>query len=477
MPIYDFTRLSSADFEELVCDLLQAEWKTTLETFAAGRDSGIDLRAYSNSPKTTIVQCKHYAKSGFTQLIHHIRTSELAKIKKLKPRRYVLATSLGLTPNNKDQLLEILKPYVKRTGDILGADEINSMLGKHSFVETKNFKLWLTSTAVMQRVLHNAEHFQTEFELDRVIDRLPIFVQNKAYPRAQRILSKGRIVVISGVPGIGKTTLAELLLYAHLQKRYRPIVIQGSLTEAKKQFDKNEKRIFYFDDFLGQTLLRDNAGFLARNQDAALVDFIEAVKRTKTSRFILTTREHILQNALQISERMERSSILSHRCILELSDYTYSQKAQILYNHLYFSDLPILYKQALLENKFFMRIIRHRNFNPRIIEWLSGYSRVRKVDPSEFCTYVEELLDNPHQIWRHAFEKQISHASRSLILALHTCEYGASLDKVELMWRPLQYHRAKKYGFELTSHDFRDALKELEGSFISIDAQRLRLTI
>ena len=44
MPRYDFRSLSSQDFEELVRDLLQAEWKVALEAFKAGRDAGIDLR-------------------------------------------------------------------------------------------------------------------------------------------------------------------------------------------------------------------------------------------------------------------------------------------------------------------------------------------------------------------------------------------------------------------------------------------------
>jgi hypothetical protein len=44
MPKYDFTSLSSQDFEELTRDLLQEEWKVWLEAFKTGRDGGIDLR-------------------------------------------------------------------------------------------------------------------------------------------------------------------------------------------------------------------------------------------------------------------------------------------------------------------------------------------------------------------------------------------------------------------------------------------------
>ena len=43
---YDFSNLSALDFEELVHDLLQVMWQTRLELFKAGRDGGVDLRAY-----------------------------------------------------------------------------------------------------------------------------------------------------------------------------------------------------------------------------------------------------------------------------------------------------------------------------------------------------------------------------------------------------------------------------------------------
>ena len=49
MPNYDFTSLSSYDFEGLVRDLLQEELGITLESFTSGRDHGIDLSITTRS--------------------------------------------------------------------------------------------------------------------------------------------------------------------------------------------------------------------------------------------------------------------------------------------------------------------------------------------------------------------------------------------------------------------------------------------
>ena len=147
MTTYDFSRLSSLDFEELVHDLLSAEWQIRLETFTSGRDGGIDLR--HTGVGHTIVQCKHYAASGFTALLNHLRHKELPKVEKLAPQRYVLVTSVPLTPPNKDQLISAMAPFIKATSDIIGGTEIEGLLRRHGDIEKTHYKLWLTSTAVL----------------------------------------------------------------------------------------------------------------------------------------------------------------------------------------------------------------------------------------------------------------------------------------------------------------------------------------
>jgi KaiC/GvpD/RAD55 family RecA-like ATPase len=473
MPTHDFALLSSFDFEELIRDLLQADWRIRLESFTAGRDQGIDLRCLRGRRRTLIVQCKHALGSGYRQLLSQIRHVELPKVRALAPSRYVLATSVGLTPLNKQDLADLLHPFVRREADILGREDINNLLRLHPKVEIDNFKLWLTSAPILERVLHNAERCKTEFEVERVCRRLPIFVQNDAFPRAQEILNETRIVIITGVPGIGKTTVADMLLYAHLEQGYEPVVIQDSVEEGRRMFKKFAKQIFYFDDFLGQTFLGDSPGHIENNQDAALVAFMDAIRHTKSSRFILTTREHILRKALHVSERLAQSPLLDHRCILAMSDYSFAQKARILYNHLYFSDLPRAYKQEIITNDFYLEVIKHRNFNPRLIEWLSGYIRIRRIVPEHYREHIAQILDSPEQIWSHAFEHQISEGARNVLFCLWSLRGSKELSDFRPAWQSLHEHAARRYNRPISPNDFRRALEELEESFTSISNQRI----
>lgn len=162
---YNFTELlSPLDFELLSKDLLEAELKIRFENFSEGRDNGIDLRyatyRYPKSspvsfilskaevePPAVIVQCKRY--TAFSDLKSELKNNELAKIFKLNPQRYIITTSVSISPQRANELKSILTPFLKSTDDIYGSEPLNSLLTKHEEVERKHMKLWLSSTGVL----------------------------------------------------------------------------------------------------------------------------------------------------------------------------------------------------------------------------------------------------------------------------------------------------------------------------------------
>jgi hypothetical protein len=207
MSNYNFNTLNDKEFEQIARDLLNAKFKLGLQNFTAGRDGGIDLRYSSKKNNNSIiVQAKHYIGSGFAQLKHTLIVKELEKVKKIKPDRYMLVTSLSLTASQKDELKRELSPFILTSNDVIGQEDLNGYLSEFQEVEKRYFKLWFSSLTVFHAVIHNALEGRTKYLLEQIRLKIPYYVITQKLDDANKILQKEKLLLITGQPGIGKTT-------------------------------------------------------------------------------------------------------------------------------------------------------------------------------------------------------------------------------------------------------------------------------
>ena len=460
MPDYDFQSLSTYDFELLARDLLQQELGIRLESFGRGPDAGIDFR-FRTLDGDTVVQCKHYR--DFDVLFRILKRDEAPKVQRLQPRRYILVLSASLTPKRKEDILKLFSPYCQGTPDILGREDVNNLLGRHEKIERKSIKLWLTSEAVLTRFLQNGVWQDSELSMERIRQRTCRYVPNPSLPRAGQILDKHHYCIIAGIPGIGKTTLAEILLIEYADRHdFQPIRIANDLSEIKAIKNPHHRQIFYFDDFLGTTALDK----LQKNEDKRLMEFIEEVIGNKNWRFILTTREYILNAARIRYESLAHPPVDLTPCIVDLADYTQPIRAKILYNHIFFSALSDEHKRALLEDRHYQNIVSHQNYNPRIIEHMTQPRYVASVLPNEYFAAFIDNLTNPARIWDHAFRNQLTEAAQHLLLVLASLPDEVLLSDWEKAFEKFYHYRQKRIGFNTSTRDFEHALKQLDGNFI-----------
>ena len=168
MNTYDFSQLNDKEFESLCCDLMSAKTWKSIERFKPGKDSWIDWKFYWDKGETIIIQAKHYVKSGIQNLISGLKDKEFYKARKLSLQRYILMTSLPLSPTNKADIMKVMSWIIKRDDDIFWKDEINALLSEHKKVEEKYYKLWIASSNILKRFLNNGIFEGSLSELQKI---------------------------------------------------------------------------------------------------------------------------------------------------------------------------------------------------------------------------------------------------------------------------------------------------------------------
>jgi hypothetical protein len=463
MAEYDFHILQPNEFENLTRDLLQKREGVFIESFTIGRDGGIDLRFTSPKGKRkVIVQAKRY--KDYAKL-KGVLKDEVAKVHKLNPNRYILSTSVGLTPENKSEIMTMFSPYIKNTKDILGRDDLNNLLGQYSDVEKQYYKLWLGSTAVLDDILNKRINNWSEMTLEEARKDVSLYVMNDSFERALTILKENRYVIISGIPGIGKTTLSRMLAYHILAKDYDEFIKVNSMDDASQKLQKGKKQVFFYDDFMGSSFLDiKEIGF-----ENKLLSFIEKVKREPDKLFILATREYILAAAKRQYEKLALSKIDIAKCTIDLSSYTEEIRACILYNHLADAELPIEYIRALLEGKRYLKLIKHDNFNPRIIEDFLKQKIYTKEKSEGFVKRFLDFFDRPYSVWEYAFAKMTKLEQYAMYVRATMGSKPVYLDdwyEASYYYMNCQFGAAQTNEFE---EEWQNILKDLLGTFISTE--------
>lgn len=472
---YDFRNLLSAyEFECFTRDIINAHEGLDLGSFAEGRDGGIDLSYTSDDGETVIVQAKRY--KDYNDLIAILK-KEVDKVKKLNPNRYIISTSVDLTANNKQCIIDLFHPFIKSDNDILGKQDLNKLLASHPDIERQYYKLWLASTEVLNTIINKDICNWSEFELNEIKDTVKTYVMNDSFDEALKKLKENRYVIISGVPGIGKTTLSRMLVWYLLSDKFEDkekpehydefYSTFNNINDFAKVFKAGKRQIFFYDDFLGQISLVKGE----KNFEKGLLKLIYECHKSEDKLLILTTREYVLQQGLiHYSTLNSRSGVEFSKCVVDLSKYSRFIRAQMLYNHLIANDIPQPYINSLLKDKNYLMIIDHPHFSPRIIEAFCTTQVHRHCEPDMYFNRVKSLFDDPDKAWLDAF-KHLNKVEQEALLILTTMDPPVFLSD----WKEAFYYfygRVYKNNGYINDHEWNNIVQVLHNSFIKTNQLR-----
>jgi hypothetical protein len=469
---YLYKNLSPEEFEELAQDLMSHILKNRCERFKTGKDGGIDLRLLIANGKKIIAQVKHMPgtytskhKSALTKEFNEIANIESI----LSSTRYILIISANLSIRNKEEILQLFNGIIKSQGDIIGIEDIESILRDNSTITRKHFKLWISSTQILMQMLSNRIIGRSDDYMHQVInEKLPVFVETACIQKALEILNKEHILIVTGEPGIGKTTLSEFLCF-YLVGKECEFVYCNSIDEAEDVFSKDKNQVFLMDDFLGSNLLETFSG----KEESSILRFMRRVKLHNDKYLIMNSRTTLYSQAGMRGIHWNEQNWSAIKYNIDIGEYSFVQRAKILYNHLCHKNLKSDYFEEVLKNESYLQIVKHKNFNPRIIEFITTEHRISNLSGPEYIEYIKNILDNPQEIWLPYYREQISNENRWLLQTLFSLKGECEDSELNEAFRARLKYEVHNNGHKANEGSFLDSTKSLLDGFIYREVRRI----
>jgi len=463
--MFNYENLSDVEFESLAKDIMEIKLGVNLQRFAKGRDGGVDL-TNDVRKRELVVQVKHYYRSSVASLISSLK-KEINKVRVINPQRYFVVTSATLSADKKDEIYEMFRDYMPDENSVITREDIEDFLQNEDNVEVvkRHFKLWLHSTRVLELVTSGDIETDSQVCIEQIKQNEKVLVQTQAYYEAINCLEATRVLFITGAPGVGKTITAQMLVLKYISEGYRLRYSTDTtdLSALKKSIFMNRDlpEIILLDDCFGQYYFR-----MKETQDSELVSLIRHIKISPNKVLILNSRLTILHEAKSISHEIMRciDSDELHVHVIDMNRISILDKAKILYNHLFFSNIPVEYFCAVKNDNFYMKIILHKNYTPRIIEHVTTERHFASVQPAEYPQYILDVLNKPDEIWDNEYSKRIQQIDRIFLGTLFSLT-NTSVD-VRLFRDCFNYRLRLAPVVDLTEDNFKNCLSRLNMSMV-----------
>ena len=463
----NFANLSDLEFEYLCKDVMSATLKVRLERFGPGRDDGVDLTddAYQ---KNIVVQVKHYIATDVRGLIASLK-KEVPKVQALNPEQYYVCCPKELTLQNKQEIYALFQDYMDSTANIITLIELNDFLAREENAEIlrRHFKLWLESTNILTNILSNDICIDSEAMLYDIQSRANLFVKTSAYDQALECLKKNNVLIIIGAPGVGKTITSQMLVlyYAAQGYRVRYTTDGADLAGLKKALSqsKETKEVILLDDCFGQAYFS-----MKETQENELMSLIRHVKMNPNKILIMNSRVTIYREAQErtpeLVSSLDRKEYKAY--VIDMSRISDVEKARIFYHHLYFGKVPMEYRAEIRKNKRYLQIVRHKNYNPRIVEFICSSRQIKSVKADQYFAFIMQCLDKPEQIWRNEYEKRLAASDRILLMTLYSLTN--TMISIEHLKQCYEYRISRMPGIDHSINHFRQAVTRLQESMIQV---------
>lgn len=383
--------LSPGDFEKFANKVVGTLFNKTIMSFGEGRDGGIDGLDDSVKP-SIIVQSKRYQPTTQPSKLLRIIKSEISTLVETSKKNnfnndfdYIIVTSARLNPKTRKEIRNLEKKWIKTDKHIIDANTLESLSENPSY--TKIFREYnLINGKLIDEIgeinleLIKSEDFDMFFNFDS-----NYIVITTAIKKAYECMRENKLVFLVGHPGVGKSVSSQYLGLLASKWKDKPVsVICRSVEDTDNILemfqtafkDKERSLVVIFDDFLGRNT------FDAREKDLKYIKRLAGVVSNSDNFFIIfNSRIEILEQGsndhIEFGKFIEKLN--DKKVTINLTELSVIDKSKILrknfekeYHKAEGIEKTNLYKNynEIRKDKFYCQIVKHKNYNPRIIEFI-----------------------------------------------------------------------------------------------------------
>ena len=470
MTNFDFHNLLfPLEFESFCRDLLEIREKNiAFTTYKRGRDGGIDIRA-TNSKKKIIGQCKLYDPTHYNGLLRNLK-KEVAKCKRQSPDRYILCINIQLSPQRSSEIIELFDGFIHQEEDIIDGIKLNKYLSQEPYQHLfKSYSKLLIPNfqsveLALDKVVNRKYYQKTSYFLNEIETKHRLFHYTSQLSELIDQLEDNKVIILSGNPGVGKTTTAMLLANYFLSKKVKDIIFLEERDYADILGIYEEDRLIVVDDFWGDKFspdIKDHGTFQSEFQR-----IIGHFLSSKNSYLILTSREYVLRDVLKLAEFETEDLLNTNKYIIKVEDHSGEDKVKILLNHLPFYDFDLSYFHSAQYNDSFERIINHKNYSPRILElFIKNYGTQEHQSSYDFYDSLYKYLENPTSFWSQAFQK-LNPTSKAILIVLLVSGDPMDLEDLKASFNDIQIKAREIVNEDIIPGNFYIELKKLEEFYV-----------
>ena len=235
MPTYDFGQLTGMDFEEIVAALFHSKFQIELGRFRLTGPDGLKLRCATDADRQVLVRSRH-PRSVITDeaLLVSLRSKDIPALRAFGPKRCTVFISRHLLPPQEQATRDELQTLLAATPDLVSGADIDLMLGETARHREESVQA-PPGQHTNLRSRRDSSLRVKGLDVDSLRRNLRTYVQSANYQRAVDILKNGNIIVLSGRRvGVGKTALANLLMYVYMGEGLEPVVLDGRAGQGRR---------------------------------------------------------------------------------------------------------------------------------------------------------------------------------------------------------------------------------------------------